>query len=387
MVSWAAAFTRGAVDLPSLDSTEARRAAPLDRQTLFSKGQSGYHTFRIPSLLVTPAGTLLAFGEGRREGASDHGDVDLVLRRSTDGGNSWSAIETVWDDSTNTCGNPCPVVDQSTGYLWLLMTWNRGEDRESAIIAGQGRDTRRVFVTRSLDDGRSWSAPTEITRQVKTTNWTWYATGPGTGIQLQRGSKRERLVIPCDHIEAGTKRYGAHVIYSDDHGLTWQLGGSAPNDQVNECEAVELDDGHLLLNMRNYESTQPSRQIASSADGGDTWLDPRHDPALPDPICQASIRRYSWPATNQAGVILFSNPAGHRRERMTIRASVDDGRTWPMSRVLEPGPSAYSCLARLGDGRIGLLFETGQSSPYEEIVLARFSLDWLMPVVDGPVEP
>jgi hypothetical protein len=343
---------------------------------LFTQGEEGYHTFRIPSLLVTPRGTILALCEGRRRGTGDSGDIDLVCRRSTDG-QTWSSLQTIWDDGPNTCGNPCPVVDAATGSIWLLMTWNRGEDQEPAIIAQRSKDTRRVFVTRSTDDGLTWSQPREITEQVKLTNWTWYATGPGAGIQIQHGPHRGRLVVPCDHIEAESRHLGSHVIYSDDHGQTWQLGGSAPCPEVNECEVVELSDGRLLLNMRNYDARTPARQIAWSADGGQTWTGQRHDPELVEPVCQASLRRYSWPNNGRPGIILFSNPASRKRESMTVRASFDDGRSWPVRRLVEPGPSAYSCLAVLPDGTVGLLYEAGVKSPYEGITLARFSVDWL----------
>ncbi len=350
---------------------------PLEKVRLFIQGQQGYHTFRIPSLVVTARGTLLALCEGRRQSARDFGNIDLVCRRSTDGGKTWSKLQTIWDDGPNTCGNPCPVVDAKTGCIWLLMTWNRGDDQESAIIAQRSKDTRRVFINRSADDGLSWSRPIQITEQVKPTNWTWYATGPGAGIQIQYGPKQGRLVIPCDHIGATTRSYGAHVIYSDDHGQSWKLGGSAPQHQVNECEVVELENGRLLLNMRNYDQSNPTRQIALSADWGETWTNQRHDPELLDPICQASIRRYSWSGNRGPGIVLFSNPASRQRERMTVRASFDDGQTWPVGRVVEPGRSAYSCLASWPDGTIGLLYESGVKSAYEGITLARFSVTWL----------
>ena len=164
------------------------------RTPVYVSGQDGYHTYRIPSLLVTPRGTLLAFAEGRKQGSGDAGDIDLLLKRSPDLGRTWEAAQTVWDDGPNTCGNPCPVVDRETGTLWLLLTWNRGDDAEHQIIAQQSRDTRRVFVTRSTDDGLTWSAPREITGSVKLTNWTWYATGPGAGIPIEHGAHRGRLV-------------------------------------------------------------------------------------------------------------------------------------------------------------------------------------------------
>lgn len=353
-------------------------AAEPDRLPVFQAGEGGRHTYRIPALIASPRGTLLAFAEGRKTGAGDTGDIDLLLRRSTDGGRSWGPVQTIWDDGPHTCGNPCPVLDRTTGTLWLLMTWNRGDDHEPRIIAGESRDTRRVFVSHSTDDGGNWSAPREITADVKPPHWTWYATGPGAGIQMEQGAHRGRLVIPCDHIEAGTRHYDAHVIFSDDQGRTWNLGGSTPRHQVNECEVAEIAGGRLLLNMRNYDPTEPRRQQAVSGDGGRTWVDQRHVPEMPDPVCQASLRRLSWPAGDRPGVLLFSNPAGGRRERLTLRASFDDGRTWPVSRVLDPRPAAYSCLAVLPDGGVGILYEAGDRSPYEGLHFARFSPSWLL---------
>ena len=355
----------------------SRAAEPPARSTVYVSGREGYHTFRIPALLTAADGTLLAFAEGRKHSSSDAGDIDVVLKRSTDMGKTWGPLQIVWDDGQNTCGNPCPVLDRQQGTIFLLLTWNRGEDREPQIIAQTSHDTRRVFVSESRDGGISWSAPREITPDVKRTNWTWYATGPGAGIQIQRGPHRGRLVVPCDHIEAGTKRYYSHIIFSDDHGKSWQLGGSSPSDKVNECEVVELADGRLMLNMRNYDTSSRTRQVAFSSDGGMTWSDQRHDAALYDPICQASIRRLSWPENGGRNIILFSNPAGPKRERMTVRASLDDCRSWQVSRQISDAPAAYSCLEALSDGTIGLLYETGVKSPYEMLLFLRFSFDWL----------
>ncbi len=345
-------------------------------QPIYKGGEGGCHTYRIPALAVTSRGTVLAFAEGRKRSASDTGDIDLLVRRSTDHGTTWGEPKVVWDDAGNTCGNPCTVVDRQTGAVWLLMTWNRGDDHERQIIDGVSTDTRRVFVTHSSDDGVTWSMPTEITADVKRPDWTWYATGPGSGIQMRCGSDRGRLLIPCDYIESGTKRYYSHVIYSDDHGNTWHQGGSSPEAQVNECQVVEMVGGKLMLNMRNYNPTKRRRQVAVSTDSGATWHDQRFDEALPEPICQAAIERLRWPSASQPGVLLFSNPANpSARTTMTLRASLDDGATWPVSTVLHDGPSAYSDLAVLRNGKIACLYEAGRSSPYETITFMSVELE------------
>jgi len=356
--------------------TAATRAGEdeIKLQVLWESGQGGYHTYRIPALAVTPKGTVLAFCEGRRNSNSDTGDIDLLMKRSTDNCDTWSTQKVVWNDSDNTCGNPCPVVDTNTGTVWLLTTWNRGDDREHGIIAGQSKDTRRVFVISSTDDGLTWSKPGEITADVKKPDWTWYATGPGSGIQIRQGEHAGRLILACDHIEAKTKHYYSHIVYSDDHGKTWKLGGSTPGHQVNECEVVELSDRRLMLNMRNCDQSKKIRQRAFSHDGGNTWENQGFDDKLVEPICQASIVRYSWPGENEENIILFSNPASTRRVNMTVRASFDDGNAWPLRRSLYSGPSAYSDLAVLADKAAACLYERGEKQPYEQIALARFKL-------------
>jgi len=350
----------------------------LDMRTIWTRGTDGYDTYRIPALAVTTRGTLLAFCEGRKHGTGDSGDIDLLVKRSTDGGTTWSGQRVIWDDAANTCGNPCPIVDRKTGAVWLLTTWNRGDDKEPAIIARKSRDTRRVFVTSSADDGVTWDKPREITADVKKPDWTWYATGPGAGIQIERGPSAERMVAPCDHIEAATGRYYSHVITSDDHGNSWRLGGSSPQDQVNECEVVELSGHRLMLNMRNCDRARHARQIAFSEDGGQTWNDQRFDEVLIEPICQASLRGHGWDSAGRRSILLFSNPADAKaRKNMTVRGSFDEGKTWSGLRVLHAGPSAYSDLAVLGDGQCACLFEAGAKNPYETIVLARFGLNAL----------
>ncbi len=349
----------------------------FEQQDLFVRGAGGYHTYRIPSVIATPSGALLAFCEGRRHDGHDSGDIDLLWRRSDDGGHTWGPVAAVWADPGNTCGNPCPVVDGDTGVIWLLMTHNLGEDVEAQIIARRSRGTRTVWSSHSVDDGRTWTLPADITATTKRPDWTWYATGPGAGIQLRTG----RLLIPCDHIEADTRRYYSHVLYSDDHGASWHLGGATPDDQVNECEAVECADGRVLLNMRNYDRRQRARARSWSADGGLTWSPVDRDPVLVEPICQASLRQ--WPAIGQAdeASFLFTNPASAEgRCNMSVRISRDEGQTWSAGRVLHPGPAAYSCLVALPDGTAAVLYERGDHDPYERLTWARFDGSW----VQGP---
>jgi sialidase-1 len=340
---------------------------------VYQAGDGGYHTFRIPSLIAARNGTLLAFAEARREGAADAGDIDLVVKRSRDGGVSWSPLQVVGDDGPNTVGNPCPVVDRATGTIWLFTTRNRGTDRERDIVAGTSQGTRTVWVLSSSDDGERWSAPVELTASVKKADWTWYATGPGAGIQTKSG----RLVVPANHAEAGTGIHRSHIVYSDDGGAHWTLGASA-DAGTNESQIVELADGRLLLNMRNHPPRPENfRMVATSADGGRTLSAAAADPALIEPPAQASLIAMAGTSAADRRRLIFANPASTKRERLTVRTSDDDGRTWPVARVVHEGPAAYSSLAALPDGSIGLLFERGDRSPYERITFARLTIAWL----------
>jgi sialidase-1 len=350
-----------------LASSAAAPAAEPEQAPVFVSGRDGYHTYRIPALLVTKKGTLLAFCEGRKKGGGDAGNIDLLLRRSFDGGKTWARMQVIWDDGDNTCGNPCPVVDTRTGTIWLLLTHNLGRDIESKILSGTSAGGRTVWVTKSEDDGATWAKPIEITKDVKKPDWTWYATGPGVGIRLHTG----RLVVPCDNNVAGSKAQQSHVIYSDDGGASWKLGGVV-GPKCNESQIVELRDGRLLLNMRSYRGDH-RRLVAVSKDGGESFAEPTADRQLIEPVCQASILR----CPGERGGILFSNPASTRREKMTVRLSRDEAKTWPYSRLLHEGPSAYSCLAVLPDGTVACLYERGAKSAYETITLARLSLDSL----------
>ena len=326
---------------------------------LFNSGVDGYHTYRIPSLVLSPNGALLAFCEGRRNSRDDHGDIDLVLKRSEDGGNTWSKLQLVYrEEGEIAIGNPCPVVDRDTATIWLPFSRNNDE----------------MLVTYSSDDGLTWAAPRDITPDAKKKGWIWYATGPGVGIQLERGAHRGRLVIPCDHQIPDDYGSGSHAIYSDDHGQTWQAGAPI-QPGGDECQVVESEDGRLMMNMRMENRSEGYRALARSEDGGETWSDPAYDENLPCPVCQASFIR-------DGSRLLFSNPVPpgpatyERGDRvnMTQRASEDEGGSWPVSRLLHEGPSAYSCLCALQGGDIGCLFDGGEKMCYEKIIFARFSL-------------
>jgi sialidase-1 len=342
----------------------------VEQADLFVAGQDGYHTFRIPAIVASSKGTLLAFCEGRKTARGDSGDIDTVLRRSSDGGQTWQPLAVVADDGPHTLGNPCPVVDRTTGTIWLLLTRNHGQDRQDAIEAGTSGEPRTVWVCHSSDDGVTWTKPADTSPTARRGDWGWYGTGPAAGIQLASG----RLIVPCHHTPARSHVQHAHVIYSDDNGQSWRLGGVAgPN--CGESALVERADGSLLMNIRSHPQAKGKRVITTSSDGGLSWSAPTLDDGLPDPGCQASILRFT--ASPQRNRLLFANPASGRREKLTVRLSYDEGKTWPVGKVLHDGPAAYSGLVALPDGRIGCLYEHGSRSAYEAIALARFSLGFL----------
>ncbi|HVZ26070.1 MAG TPA: sialidase family protein, partial [Sediminibacterium sp.] len=284
-----------------------------------------------------------------------------------------SPLEVIWNDSTNTCGNPAPVVDKRTGDILLLSTWNLGSDHEKAITNQTSRDTRRVYVLSSSDDGLTWSSPREITNDVKLSGWTWYATGPGSGVQIEKGRFKGRLVVACDHVEAASNTSFSHVIYSDDHGQTWKLGGTVPGGKENESTVAALPKGALLINMRNSGPAR-YRQVALSRDGGISWYDMHGDSALPEPVCEGNLISCHRPGKKSC--LLFANPASTiARVNMTVRISYNGGKTWPLYHTVYTGPSAYSNLTVLPDGNIGCLFEAGYGNPYEGIVFQSIKFD------------
>lgn len=365
-------------------AAETAPSAPFFREMdLFISGHDSVNIYRIPALLVSPQGTILAFCEARE--GDDCDPTDLVLKRSlfhdpplptrmlngyprTFGyGVNWEPMRVVLPGNGEAIMNPCPVVDQRTGVIWLCCGEIRGGLQEHL----QDPFRVRVLLTRSSDDGRSWAPPVDLTPAVGR-----FIPGPGIGIQLRSG----RLVIPGYGPGEGNSDASSRVIYSDDGGQTWQVG-AAVRGQTNEAQAIEWADGTLMLNMRSHRG-RGCRYVALSRDGGETWFREFDEETLPETPCQASILRVALPASDGGGTgLLFSNPAPpgpvKARTDLAIRLSTDEGQTWPLSRRVTDGPAAYSCLASLHDGTIGLLYETGREHPYEKITFARFNGEWL----------
>jgi len=376
-----------AASLTAAPPTESLQLAEPAWQDLFTAGEHGIALYRIPGIVVTSKGTVLAYCEARRNSRSDWGEIEVHLRRSTDGGNTWSAPQRIAhhgdrirgtsgktaDDEQQTVNNPVAIVDRVSGSIEFLYCINYA----------------RCFSIRSLDDGVTWSDPVEITAAFAdfrpACNWKVLATGPGHGIQLRSG----RLVVPVWLAYGGVRDHHPSVtatIYSDDHGATWKAGEIAIPDTAefndpNETIAAELSDGRVLLVARS-ESAPNRKLLLTSSDGASGWTAPEFHPELLEPICMAGLLA----VPGRPGTLLFSNPATvgldaegrerpnsrGKRENLTIRMSRDDGATWPISRVLEPGKSAYSDLAALPDGTMLCFCEVDN-----RLRLARFSIDWV----------
>lgn len=373
-------------------------AADLPRQELFRAGEGGYALYRIPGIVVTKQGTLLAYAEARKSMRGDWGTTDIVLRRSTDQGKTWSPFQSIarvdGPKTKNpvalaqnlattdevTYNNPVAIPDRKTGAVHFVFCL----------------EYMRAFYMRSDDDGRNFSKPVEITAAFDSFRreypWKVLATGPGHGIQLRNG----RLVVPI-WISTGT---GGHAhrpsvnstIYSDDAGKTWRAGEIAVPDTPefvfpNETTAAQLSNGHVMLNVRT-ETKGHRRTIVTSPDGATRWTKPRLDQALLEPICFGSLISVGGKR------LVFSNPdtldktgaaaePGKNRDRknLTVQFSADDGATWKAKRVVDPGWAGYSDLAQGTDGTIHLLYEQGgiggNHFQTAALTLVSFPLSWL----------
>src|SRR5262249_10845193 len=237
----------------------------IETSVVYRAKSDGYFVYRIPSAIVAPDGSLLTFIEGRKDSANDESNIKVLMKRSTDRGKTWSAARVLADKGNATIGNPCAVVDRKTKTVFLFLTGNPIVTRQELIDSVTV--TRKVWLMKSADSGKTWSEPTDITASVKDPGWGWYASGPGVGIQLASG----RLVIPCNHRAKGGPTPYSHVTYSDDHGATWKIGGTM-GENTNESQVVELADGSLMFNARSYAG-KSHRAVAISRDAGLTWTD------------------------------------------------------------------------------------------------------------------
>ena len=338
------------------------KRSPADLVPIFANGTDGYTCFRIPAIVRTLDGTLLAFAEARLNSCSDFGNVRIVMRRSRNDGKTWSPLETVAENGILQADNAAPVVDTldpqyPRGRLFLI--YSTGDAPESAVLQGKG--TRRVWYRTSVNDGATWTAPMEITASVKLSSWRDYATGPGHALQLTEGAHAGRIVVAAYHSEGSPqpagRSYKANAFFSDDHGRTWHLSATVAVPGSNESTAAQGADGAVIMNSRDQSGTH-ARILSISKDGSQHWDSTFVARDLPDPVCEGSMTSYTLPSNRS--VLLFSN-AGNRVNRwdLTISMSMDGGLTWPKHTIIYSGPAAYSDIVVMPKGRIGILWERG----------------------------
>ena len=322
---------------------------------VFVPRSDGYPAIRIPSLITTKAGTLLAFAEGRQGG--DHSQNDIIFKRSEDLGETWSDVQVVKESGKLSLNNPQAVVLDSGRVLLMYQQSKLGEFKAKP---GFGEDAYVTFTQFSDDDGKTWSDPVDVTRQTKRAKHvTSVASGPGVGIVLRRGKHKGRILMPFNQGPFGDWR--VYAAYSDDDGKSWAMGEVPEEDgkgHANEVQFVELSDGNVMLNARSQgKGNTKHRKTAISKDGGVTWSKLQDDPNLIEPTCQASVLRYSWPEDGKSRII-FCNPATQKsRSNGVLRVSEDEGMTWPLSEKIYAGGFAYCCLTKMSDGKVGVLFE------------------------------
>ncbi|ONK12112.1 sialidase family protein [Streptomyces sp. MP131-18] len=365
-------------------------AAGCTSSVPYASGEGGYDTYRIPAVVTTAEGALLAFAEGRVGGAGDTGNIDVVVRRSTDGGCTWGPLSVVAAGGGDTRGNPAPVVDPATGRVVLVTCFNGGQATEAEIMRGEvgPEESRRVFVQTSDDDGRTFGEPREITDTAKLPHWRWYATGPGHAIALTHGAHAGRLLVPANHSAAPpegsadtgqeAKYYGAHALFSDDGGQTWGLGYVDDSYEgalnANESLAAELPDGRVYFTSRDQNGTAAGNRLDSySGDGGATLERPwAVQPTLNDvPVVQATVLQVDGGAD---APLLFAGPSNpSAREALAVWRSDDAGGSFRRVTTLSELPAAYSDLVQVDRDTVGVLYETGADGPYETIEFRRLT--------------
>ncbi len=342
--------------------------------TVFQSGQEGYQSFRIPAIIDLPNGDLLAFAEGRVNGGADFGHVNIVMKKSKDEGKTWSSLQIVATNKKLQAGNAAPVVDLSDpnypqGRIFLF--YNTGNKSEGEIRNKKGY--RQVWYITSIDNGKTWSDPTNITNQVSKIDqpdinpswnhkedWRGYANTPGHAMQLKYGAYKGRIYVAANHSEGAPKSdftdYVAHGYYTDDHGKTFHISEDNPFRGSNESTAAELSGGRVMMNSRNQRGNVLQRIVAISSDGGTTWDTTYFDKQLPDPVCQGSLLTLRY--KKHQNILAFCNDASIKgRDSLTLRISYDDGHTWKKSFLIDARNTAYSDIVKMRKKEIGILYE------------------------------
>lgn len=341
--------------------------ASAEETVLWRAGEGGVHTYRIPALAETRQGTLIAVADARFDSADDlPGRIALVIRRSTDAGRTWSPSRILRQVKTGGVGDASLLADPRTGRVWCFHAYGP---------PGAGFQTGglQLHAITSDDDGRTWSEPRDLTPQIARPEWKAFFATSGTHFSLPSG----RYLVPLV-VKDASGVVAARNAYSDDGGRTWRTSPVvAPG--TDESHAVGLADGTVYQNLR----AQGRRIVARSHDGGVRFDAATRDEALPEPSCNAGLAVFMEGATQW---MLFTNPASSKRENLTLRLSRDGGRSWPRSRVVHPGPSAYSTVLGLRDGNIAILYERGDNFQYESIYFMRIPFNLIVPGPKGDPE-
>jgi sialidase-1 len=361
---------------------------------VFVSGTEGHKSYRIPAIIHLPIGDLLAFAEGRVHGSGDFGDINIVMKRSSDKGNTWGALQQVAEFDSLQAGNPAPVVDLTDplypkGRIFLF--YNTGNNHEGEVRKGHGY--KQVWYKTSTDNGNTWSKPTDITLQVHRPmqpqlnaaynfpeDWRTYANTPGHAMQFQKGKYKGRIFVAANHSAGGPQNlgrdYDAHGFFTSDHGKTFRLGASINAPGSNESMATELSESKLMMNSRNQSGDVRARIVSISSDGGASWDTTYFDRTLVDPVNQGSIVTLCNKKKNS--ILAFCNAADNkRRDNLTLRISYDNGKTWKKNIVIAKSPdnkgdyAAYSDIIKLSKKKIGVLYE---KENYSKIVFT--SVQW-----------
>lgn len=359
--------------------------------TVFKSGADGYASYRIPAIIQTKAGHLMAIAEGRVDHAGDYGNVDIVFKISKDEGKTWGPLQKAVDYEKLQAGNPAPVVDlldpqYPQGRIFLF--YNTGNNHEGEVRKGKG--LREVWYISSTDAGTSWSEPQNITAMVHrpnqpdinpayqfTEDWRTYANTPGHAFQFISGPNKGRLYIAANH-SAGApdpngKDWQAHAFYSDDHGKTFQLSDNIPFAGTNESTAAQIGDNAVYMSSRNQAMTPKTRIISRSFDGGKSWKETFSDPNLPDPVNQGAV--LSWKKGKNFILAHINAADADNRDNLTLKLSKDQGKTWYFQQQIAKAPAgysgayaAYSDIVKIGKHKIGVLYEKNN---YEDIVFTQ----------------
>lgn len=361
--------------------------------SVFISGTEGYKSFRIPAIIKTFNNDLLAFCEGRVNSSGDFGDIDIVMKRSTDHGKTWTSISKVVNYDLLQAGNPAPVIDNTdpaypNGRIFLF--YNTGNNHEGEIRKGKG--VREVWYKTSIDNGFTWSEGVNITTQTHRPNypqvsstynfkedWRSYANTPGHGLQILEGIYRGRIFIAANHSSGAPlpnfMDYNAHAYYSDDHGKSFKLSETVNVPGSNESTAAEISNNRVMLNARNQSGHIKARLAVIGSNGGANWDTSYFDNQLPDPVCEGSILNIG--TKNKKNILAFSNAADTlRRDNLTLRISFDEGKTWPKRIPIDKSTvegakdfTAYSDLVKMNNNQIGVLYEKEGYAKIEFIVI------------------